>query len=100
LGTRQIEDQRRIEMNDTPSSVRNGAAAAGTITIGGDLSVNRLGYGAMRLTGPGIWGEPKDRDGARRVLRRALELGINFIDTADSYGPHVNETLIAETLHP
>jgi aryl-alcohol dehydrogenase-like predicted oxidoreductase len=96
----QIEDQRRIEMNDTPSSVLNGAAAAGMITIGGDLPVNRLGYGAMRLTGPGIWGEPKDRDGARRVLRRALELGINFIDTADSYGPHVNETLIAETLHP
>jgi pyridoxine 4-dehydrogenase len=100
LGTHQIEDQRRIAMNDTRPSVQNGAAAAGTITIGGDLPVNRLGYGAMRLTGPGIWGEPKDRDGARRVLRRALELGINFIDTADSYGPHVNEALIAETLHP
>ncbi|HKR33751.1 MAG TPA: aldo/keto reductase [Steroidobacteraceae bacterium] len=82
-------------MNATPN-----AAAAGTITIGGDLKVNRLGYGAMRLTGAGIWGEPKDRQGARRVLQRALELGINFIDTADSYGPEVNERLIAETLHP
>jgi pyridoxine 4-dehydrogenase len=76
------------------------AAAAGTITIGGDLKVNRLGYGAMRLTGAGIWGEPKDRQSARRVLQRALELGINFIDTADSYGPEVNERLIAQTLHP
>ena len=76
------------------------AAAAGTITIGGDLKVNRLGYGAMRLTGAGIWGEPKDRQSARRVLQRALELGINFIDTADSYGPEVNERLIADTLHP
>lgn len=82
-------------MNDTPN-----AAAAGTINIGGDLRVNRLGYGAMRLTGPGIWGEPKDLQGARRVLQRALELGVNFIDTADSYGPEVNERLIAETLHP
>ncbi|HKU17345.1 MAG TPA: aldo/keto reductase [Steroidobacteraceae bacterium] len=87
-------------MNDTPPSVQQAAAAAGTITLGGDLRVNRLGYGAMRLTGPGIWGEPKDRDGARRVLRRALELGVNFIDTADAYGPNVNESLIAETLHP
>jgi aryl-alcohol dehydrogenase-like predicted oxidoreductase len=63
------------------------AAAAGTITIGGDLKVNRLGYGAMRLTGAGVWGEPKDPQTARRVLQRALELGINFIDPADSYGP-------------
>ncbi len=82
-------------MNDTTS-----AAAAGTLTIGGDLRVNRLGFGAMRLTGPGIWGEPKDAQGARRVLQRALELGVNFIDTADSYGPEVNERLIAQTLHP
>jgi aryl-alcohol dehydrogenase-like predicted oxidoreductase len=82
-------------MNDTPP-----AAAAGTITIGGDLRVNRLGFGAMRLTGPGIWGEPQDPQGARRVLQRALELGVNFIDTADSYGPDVNERFIAETLHP
>lgn len=77
-----------------------GAAAAGTITLGGDLKVNRLGYGAMRLTGAGIWGEPKDPQAARRVLQRALELGVNFIDTADSYGPEVNERLIADTLHP
>lgn len=76
------------------------AAAAGTITLGGDLKVNRLGYGAMRLTGAGIWGEPKDPHAARRVLQRALELGVNFIDTADSYGPEVNERLIADTLHP
>jgi pyridoxine 4-dehydrogenase len=82
-------------MNHTPN-----AARAGTITLGGDLTVNRLGFGAMRLTGPGIWGEPKDPQGARRVLQRALELGINFIDTADSYGPEVNERLIADTLHP
>lgn len=82
-------------MNDTPS-----AAAAGTILIGGDLQVNRLGYGAMRLTGADIWGEPKDRQAARRVLQRALGLGVNFIDTADSYGPEVNERLIAQTLHP
>jgi pyridoxine 4-dehydrogenase len=86
-------------MNDTSSTTR-GAAAAGTITIGGDLSVNRLGFGAMRLTGPGIWGEPKDPQNARRVLQRALELGVNFIDTADSYGPDVSERLIGETLHP
>lgn len=74
--------------------------AAGTITLGGELSVRRLGYGAMRLTGPGIWGPPKDRAGALAVLRRAVELGVNFIDTADSYGPDVNEELIAEALHP
>jgi pyridoxine 4-dehydrogenase len=76
------------------------AAAAGTIGIGGDLTVNRLGFGAMRLTGRGIWGEPPDRDAAKAVLRRAVELGVNLIDTADSYGPHVSETLIAEALYP
>jgi pyridoxine 4-dehydrogenase len=76
------------------------AAAAGTITIGGDLTVNRLGFGAMRITGDGIWGEPKDPDEAKRVLRRAVELGVNFIDTADSYGPEVSERLIGEALHP
>jgi pyridoxine 4-dehydrogenase len=76
------------------------AAAAGTITIGGDLTVNRLGFGAMRITGDGIWGEPKDADEAKRVLRRAVELGVNFIDTADSYGPEVSERLIGEALHP
>ncbi len=75
-------------------------AAAGTIGVGGDLTVHRLGYGAMRITGDGIWGEPPDRNAAKGVLRRAVELGVNFIDTADSYGPHVSETLIAEALHP
>jgi pyridoxine 4-dehydrogenase len=76
------------------------AAAAGTIDIGGDLTVNRMGYGAMRITGSGIWGEPPDREQAQAALRRALELDVNFIDTADSYGPEVSETLIAETLYP
>ncbi|HEX9376496.1 MAG TPA: aldo/keto reductase [Actinomycetota bacterium] len=76
------------------------AAGAGTVTIGGDLTVNRMGFGAMRLTGPGIWGEPADRDECIRVLRRAVELGVNFIDTADSYGPGVSEEIIAEVLHP
>jgi pyridoxine 4-dehydrogenase len=76
------------------------AAKAGTIEIGGDLTVARLGYGAMRITGDGIWGDPPDRELARATLRRALELGINFVDTADSYGPEVSETLIAEALHP
>jgi|SRR5579859_5618909 len=73
---------------------------AGTFAIDGDLTINRLGYGAMRLTGPGIWGEPKDRGEARRVLQRAIELGVNFIDTADAYGPEVSEEIIAEALHP
>jgi pyridoxine 4-dehydrogenase len=81
-----------------PTSVS--AAAAGTIDIGGDLTVNRLGFGAMRVTGQGIWGEPPDREEAKAVLRRALELGVNLIDTADSYGPEVSESLIAEALHP
>ncbi len=76
------------------------ATAAGTIDVGGDLTVNRLGYGAMRITGERILGEPPDRDVAKAVLRRAVELGVNFIDTADSYGPAVSESLIAEALHP
>jgi pyridoxine 4-dehydrogenase len=76
------------------------AAAAGTIDIGGDLTVNRLGFGAMRITGQGIWGEPPNRDQAIATLRRVVELGVNFIDTADSYGPEVSETLIADALHP
>jgi aryl-alcohol dehydrogenase-like predicted oxidoreductase len=76
------------------------AAAAGTFSIGGDLVVNRMGFGAMRVTGPGVWGEPKDQAEARHVLRRAVELGLNFIDTADSYGPEVSERLIAESLSP
>jgi pyridoxine 4-dehydrogenase len=76
------------------------AAKAGTIELGGDLTVNRLGFGAMRLTGEGIWGPLKDRAAAKAVLRRAVELGVNFIDTADSYGPNVSEELIAEALAP
>jgi len=76
------------------------AAAAGTIEIGGDLVVNRMGFGAMRVTGEGIWGEPPDADEARAALRRAVELGVNFIDTADSYGPEVSERLIGEVLYP
>jgi pyridoxine 4-dehydrogenase len=76
------------------------ASAAGQITLGGDLTVNRLGYGAMRLTGKGIWGPPENRDEAIRTLKRAVELGVNFIDTADSYGPNVSEELIAEALAP
>jgi aryl-alcohol dehydrogenase-like predicted oxidoreductase len=76
------------------------ASAAGTLDVGGDLTVNRLGFGAMRITGPGIWGEPADPDEAKRVLRRAVELHVNFIDTANSYGPDVSENLIAEALYP
>lgn len=76
------------------------AAAAGTIDVGGDLTVNRLGFGAMRITGQGVWGDPPDRGRAIETLRRAVGLGVNFIDTADSYGPEVSENLIAEALHP
>src|SRR3984885_8553817 len=79
---------------DTP------AHKSGEFSIGNDLRVHRLGYGAMRITGKGVWGEPADRAEAVRVLRRAVELGINFIDTADSYGPYVSEEIIAEALHP
>jgi len=74
--------------------------AAGTFTIGGDLTVNRMGYGAMRITGPGVWGPPVDKTAARATLRRAIELGVNLIDTADSYGPGISEELIAEALYP
>jgi pyridoxine 4-dehydrogenase len=76
------------------------AAQAGTIAVGGDLTVNRMGFGSMRITGKGIWGPPDDVDAARATLRRAVELGVNFIDTADSYGPFVSEELIAEALWP
>src|SRR5215470_13141787 len=76
------------------------ATRSGTFAIGGNLPVHRLGFGAMQLTGPGVWGQPADRDEAIAVLRRAVELGINFIDTADSYGPYVSEQLIQEALHP
>jgi aryl-alcohol dehydrogenase-like predicted oxidoreductase len=76
------------------------AQASGTFTLGGDLTVNRLGFGAMRITGRGVWGPPADHDECIRVLRRAVELGVNFIDTANSYGPYVSEELIREALHP
>ena len=76
------------------------AAASGPFTIGGDITVNRLGFGAMRITGKGIWGDPDDRAEALRTLKRLPELGVNFIDTADSYGPFVSEDLIREALHP
>lgn len=76
------------------------ATAAGTFAIGGDMVINRMGYGAMRVTGDGVWGEPDDIDAAKAVLRRVLELDVNFIDTADSYGPYVSENLLADALHP
>ncbi len=87
-------------MTSSGTSTSTRTSAAGTITIGGDLTVNRLGFGAMRITGPGIWGDPQDPAAARRLLRHAVELGMDFIDTADSYGPGVSERLIAEALHP
>ncbi|HEX4487273.1 MAG TPA: aldo/keto reductase, partial [Terriglobales bacterium] len=79
---------------------KTGAAQSGEFSLGNDLVVNRLGFGAMRITGDGVWGEPKDRSEAIRVLRRAVELGINFVDTADSYGPNISEEIIAEALQP
>jgi aryl-alcohol dehydrogenase-like predicted oxidoreductase len=90
----------RAATGDAAGARGAGAGAAGTITIGGDLVLNRMGFGAMRITGPGIWGEPKDPVEARRVLQRAVELGVNFIDTADAYGPDVSERLIAAALYP
>ncbi len=86
----------------TPTTINleNIAAQGGSLTLGGDLTVNRMGFGAMRITGEGIWGEPRDHDESIRVLQRAIDLGINFIDTADAYGPEVSERLIAEALHP
>src|SRR6201988_4975241 len=84
----------------TVTSQKVSASAAGTLSLGGELTVNRIGFGAMRITGEGVWGPPKDRKEAIAVLRRAVELGVNFIDTADSYGPDVSEELIAEALHP
>jgi pyridoxine 4-dehydrogenase len=84
----------------TTNDLENIGSKSGTFALGGDLAVNRLGFGAMRITGPGIWGEPKDHDESIRVLRRTVDLGINLIDTADAYGPEVSERLIAEALHP
>ena len=87
-------------MKTTTARDRPNAAKSGVFKIGGDLPVHRLGFGSMRITGPGVWGDPKDPAAARRVLRRAVEHGVNLIDTADSYGPEVSERLIAEALHP
>jgi aryl-alcohol dehydrogenase-like predicted oxidoreductase len=87
-------------MTEKTGTVSLSAASAGTIALGDELAVNRLGFGAMRLTGDGIWGPPKDPASAVAVLRRAIELGVNFIDTADSYGPNVSEELIADALAP
>ncbi|HUX22605.1 MAG TPA: aldo/keto reductase, partial [Spirochaetia bacterium] len=76
------------------------ALASGSFMLGGELKATRMGYGAMQITGPGIWGDPKDPDEAVRVLRRSVEMGVNFIDTADAYGPFVSELLIKRALHP
>src|ERR1700756_3151751 len=84
----------------TTGRISTSAGSSGTISLGGELTVNRLGFGAMRITGEGVWGPPKDPGAAIAVLRRAVELGVNFIDTADSYGPHVSEELIAAALFP
>src|SRR6266705_826142 len=90
-----------MNMNEKMENTRSlSAASSGTIALGGELTVNCLGFGAMRITGEGIWGQPKDPAGAIAVLRRAIELGVNFIDTADSYGPNVSEELIAKALAP
>jgi pyridoxine 4-dehydrogenase len=90
-----------MNMNEKNGNTRSlSAASSGTVSLGGELNVNRLGFGAMRITGDGIWGPPKDRMAAIAVLRRAIELGVTFIDTADSYGPYVSEELIAQALTP
>ena len=95
-----IQQMQKSKATMNTSSEKTPVPQSGTFHIGGDLPVHRLGFGAMRITGDGIWGEPRDHDEVIRVLRRALELGINFIDTADSYGPEVSERLIAEALYP
>src|SRR5438067_9694493 len=90
-----------MNMNEKMENTRSlSAASSGTIALGGELTVHRLGFGAMRITGDGIWGPPKDPAAAIAVLRRAVELGVDFIDTADSYGPNVSEELIGEALAP
>src|SRR5213592_1184890 len=90
-----------MNMNEKMENTRSlSAASSGTIALGGELTVHRLGFGAMRITGDGIWGPPKDPIAARAVLRRLRSLEVDFIDTADSYGPFVSEDLICEVLHP
>jgi pyridoxine 4-dehydrogenase len=97
--TRSACQARRTVVTVTANTAQP-AQASGTLTLGGELTVNRLGFGAMRLTGKGVWGPPADRDECIRVLRRGVELGVNFIDTADSYGPYVSEDIIHEALYP
>src|SRR5579872_5774105 len=92
--------RRRIQRGMSTANTTPNAKASGNFSIGGDLTVHRLGFGAMRITGDGVWGEPKDREEAKRVLKRLPDLGVNLIDTADAYGPEVSENLIAEALHP
>jgi pyridoxine 4-dehydrogenase len=95
-----LSRRKRIQRGmSTPNATPN-AKSSGTFSIGGDLTVHRLGFGAMRITGDGVWGQPKDREEAKRVLKRLPDLGVNLIDTADAYGPEVSENLIAEALHP
>src|ERR1700676_4774977 len=89
-----------VSKREATSDLKHPAAAAGRLLIGGDLLVSRLGFGAMRVTGEDVWGEPRDAKQARAVLRRALELGTNFIDTADAYGPNVSERIIKDALYP
>ncbi len=91
---------RRTVVSVTAQNSKTVAEASGTFTFGGDLTVNRLGFGAMRIVGKGVWGPPADRDECVRVLRRAVELGVNFFDTADSYGPYISEEIIRDALHP
>lgn len=98
IGLAALEASPELARSAEPSG--RPAGAAGTFAIGGDLTVHRMGFGAMRVTGPGIWGDPPDPAGARKLLRRAVELGVNLIDTADAYGPEVSERLIAEALRP
>jgi pyridoxine 4-dehydrogenase len=100
LPANRFQEEILMDGNKIDASKRTLSSEAGEFVIGGDLRATRLGFGAMRITGEGIWGPPADRAEAIRVLRRAVELGVNFIDTADSYGPHVSEELIAEALHP
>ena len=89
-----------MDMSNSTATQNVNAKASGVFSLGGDLPVNRLGFGAMRITGEGIWGEPKDGEAAKKVLKRAVEIGVNFIDTADAYGPDVSERLIGEALAP
>jgi aryl-alcohol dehydrogenase-like predicted oxidoreductase len=100
IGSTRVKIEASVEGQGMSELQAVSAANAGTIDVGGDLTVNRLGFGAMRITGRGIWGDPPSRDKARAVLRHAIELGVNFIDTADSYGPNISEALIAEALFP